>query len=388
MFKDIRLRYFDLLTVLLVIALGIAGIVAIGSATRINSPSGTDFFANKQTIGLIIGFVSMLIVSVIDYRLIGKFFWAIYILNIVLLVAVLFAGVTTNNSTRWIQIGSFTVQPSEFAKLFTIIVMAKLMDMFKERINKPFILLPMLAVLAMPIVFIVLQPDLSTSLVVLGLIAILLYVGGLSYKYIIALLIITIPTSLYGFWYIQQPDQTLLEDYQKTRIMSLIRPEDYDSNVLWQTNNSIQAIGSGQFSGKGLYMGKINQYDYLPEPQTDFIFSIIGEEFGFVGCVTIIVLMFLLITRLLWIAFRSEDRLGRLIATGMATVLGMQTFINIGVATGILPNTGIPLPFVSYGLSALVTNLTGIGIVLNIGMHRKTKNEKRGQPDEYWFGSA
>jgi len=177
---------------------------------------------------------------------------------------------------------------------------------------------------------------------------------------------------LIGFWYIQQPNQVLLKDYQVKRIMTAVYPEKATTSERLQTNNSMQAIGSGKLFGKGLYQGKLNQYNYLPEPQTDFIFSIIGEEAGFLGCSAIITLIFSFIMRCIWIAKDSKDLIGKIIITGFATIIAFQTFVNIGVVTGLLPNTGLPLPFISYGLSSLWANLIGVGLVLNIGIQRKS----------------
>nr|MDA3845462.1 FtsW/RodA/SpoVE family cell cycle protein [Vallitaleaceae bacterium] len=156
---------------------------------------------------------------------------------------------------------------------------------------------------------------------------------------------------------------------------TLISPDNADPADKLQTENSIQAIGSGQLNGKGLYNGKLNQYNYLPEPQTDFIFSIIGEEFGFVGCSVIIGLILLLLLQCLWIARTAKDHLAKVIIGGIVGMIGIQTYVNIGVVTGVLPNTGLPLPFISAGISSLLTNMIAIGFVLNISMQRKSINE-------------
>jgi rod shape determining protein RodA len=372
MFRNYDIRKLDFFVILLVILLVIIGITSIGSATKVYAEEGTDVYVKKQIIGFIVGFVIMSIVAIMDYHFIARFQWIIYVLNIVLLLLVFIIGDNSHGATRWIYIGSsYSIQPSEFAKIFMTIFMAKYIDSNKERINKPFVLGSIFLLMLIPMFLIMKEPDLSTSMVLIFLLVLQLFIMGISYKYILGAVGVIVPLAIAGFWYIQQPGQKLLEDYQAGRILSLFYPEKYALSTALQTTNSIQAIGSGKLTGKGLYLGKLNQYDYLPEPQTDFIFSIIGEEFGFVGCSIVLTLIFVLVARCIWISKDSVDDLGKLIIIGFVAIITFQTFINVGVATGILPNTGIPLPFISYGLSSLWTNMIGLGIVLNISMQRK-----------------
>ncbi len=368
MFRKYQFKRYDILLVLTVIALVAIGIVAIGSATHINSANGTSFFRNKQVIGFISGFIIMCIISLIDYTFIGKFYWVIYGVNLLLLTAVLIFG-----DTRWITIIGFRLQPSEFCKILMTLFIAKFIDKNKERINHPLFLLQLIILVAVPTLLIMKQPDLSTSLVLFFMLFIQVFAAGLSYKYIIGAAVVSIPSGMFFLWYIQQPWQKLLKTYQLTRILAYVHPEKYALTQAMQTNNSIQAIGSGQLYGKGLYQGTLNKYNYLPEPQTDFIFSIIGEELGFIGSCIVISLLFILIVKCLLIAKDAVDMYGMLIIVGVVAVITFQVFVNIGVTTGIVPNTGIPLPFISYGLSSLWSNLIGIGIILNISMQRKTK---------------
>ena len=371
MFDKYDFKRFDYVIIIIIVLLAIAGTIAIGSATRINSDEGTAALRNKQMIGFITGGILMMFFALFDYRWIGKMTVPIFLLNVALLGAVLVAGVNVNGATRWIDIGPFRLQPSEFSKLFTVLVLAKYFDLLKNRINKLYTIAGGVILTGIPVLLIFMEPDLSTSMIMFVIFAFIIFTAGISYWYILAVAAVGIPTAIWGFNYIQSPDQTLLKAYQVDRILSLVDPEKVSADLLRQTNNSIQAIGSGKLFGKGLYLGKVNQYDYLPEPQTDFIFAIIGEEFGFFGCVIILLLIFILIMRVLWIAKDSKDLYGKLIITGYAAVVMYQVFINVGVATGIVPNTGVPLPFISYGVSSLWNNLIGIGIILNIGMQRK-----------------
>lgn len=371
MFKKYDVKQFDYIAVLIVLALGIIGIVAIASATRIYSPDGTDVFMNRQIFGFSSGLALMMFFAFFDYKWLGKLTVPIYLFNLMLLALVLVAGDTTNNATRWILIGPVRLQPSEFAKIFIVLTLAKYFHLTEKHINNIFVILGGMLLVAIPMALIFKQPDLSTSLIMIMIFVFIIYVGGISYWYVFTAIAVAVPSAIFGFWYIQQPGQKLLEKYQVNRILSLVDPSKVDSSLLWQTNNSIMAIGSGKLFGKGLFLGKINQYDYLPEPQTDFIFSIIGEEFGFFGCALVILLIIALIIRVLWIGKDVKDGYARMIIAGYVAILTYQSFINMGVATGVVPNTGIPLPFISYGISSLWNNLIAIGIILNISMQRK-----------------
>ena len=202
----------------------------------------------------------------------------------------------------------------------------------------------------------------------------LIYIAGLSYRFIGTVLIILIPTAIIFLSIVVQPNQPFLKDYQQERILSFLEPDKYADDGAYQQNNSVMAIGSGQLSGKGLNNNtttSVKNGNFISEPQTDFIFAIVGEELGFVGCCIVIGLLLLIVVQCILIGLRAQDLAGRIICCGVAAQIGFQSFINIGVATGILPNTGIPLPFVSYGLTSLISLYMGIGIVLNIGLQPK-----------------
>ena len=371
MFKKYQLKRFDWFSLLLVIAIAAIGIVAISSATY-----GTDYYVKRQILGFATGLVLLLVTAFVDYHFIAKLSPLIYLLNLGMLLAVWKFGEAKYGGTRWLGIGSFQIQPSEFGKLFMIIVLAKYFDFFKEKINQPLVILGSLVLIGIPFVLVLKQPDLSTSMVFVVLFAVMIYGAKLSYKYIVAVLAVVLPGGLFLFRYIQRPDQVLLSGNQYRRVMAMLHPENFP-DIYYQTINSMQAIGSGMLSGKGLYQGKLHQYDYLPVPESDFIFSIIGEEFGFIGCSILLALFFLLLIRILLIVKDSPDMTGRLIGMGYVGMLTAQIFINIGVATGILPNTGLPLPYVSYGISSLWGNMIIMGLVLNISMQRTTELMRR-----------
>ena len=213
-----------------------------------------------------------------------------------------------------------------------------------------------------------------SGVTLLAVFCIMMYVGGLSYKFIGVVLLITVPTVVILLSIIVHSDVDVLQGYQETRILAWLQPEKYSSDEAYQQNNSIMAIGSGRLTGKGLNNNtttSVKNGNFILEPQTDFIFAIVGEELGFVGCCIVIGLLLLIVKQCLRIGMRAPDMGGRIICCGVASQIGIQSFINISVATGLFPNTGIPLPFVSYGMSSLVSMFIGIGLVLNVGLQQK-----------------
>jgi len=362
-------KKLDWILILCVIVLSILGIIIIGSATHIyETGSSSEFMGQK--IWLIIGACLMLAFSLIDYEFICKFYFVIYILNLLLLVSVFVLGRQENNSVaRWISLGPVGIQPSEFAKIFIIIFLASLINLKQNKINDLKFLFLVLLSIIIPVGLIIKQPALSASVVILFISFVVLIISGLNYKYILRVFLFALPVIGLAIWEIVSNKKIFitrfLKDYQVKRIIALIKSDPY-SESFYQTRQSMFAIGSGKIFGKGLYNGEINRLNYLPESHNDFIFSVIGEEFGFVGCILILFFLFVIIILCIYIANNSNQFVGKLIASGVAAMFMFQTFVNIGVATGILPNTGMPLPFVSYGGSSMLTNMIAIGIVLNI----------------------
>lgn len=372
MFKQYRLRDYRFRLVFYVYAISLIGVMVIGSARK--------SVQSQQIVGLAMGTVAMLVVSLMDYTWILKFYWLIYVFNLVLLslVQVPFIhlrpfGVLRNGAYRWLNIGGFQFQPSELAKLLLILFFAKFFEKYREQLNTWKILAITAVLFGIPVIFIKEQPDLSTTISIVVIFLVVIFIAGLSYKIIGATIAVAVPSVIVFISLILQPDQEILDDYAFRRIMAWLDPAKYADDA-YQQQNSIIAIGSGQLAGKGLNNNSVSSVkngSFIAEPQTDFIFAVTGEELGFIGCAIIILLLALIVLECIWIGKRSRDFSGTLICCGVAGYIGFQSFVNICVATGIMPNTGIPLPFVSYGLTSLVTLFLAIGFVLNVGLQPK-----------------
>jgi rod shape determining protein RodA len=329
----------------------------------------------KQIFGIVAGIVIAIIISVIDYHFISHFFIVLYMINLGFLIAVKVFGEEKYGATRWLDLKYFTFQPSELSKVIMIVVMAKLFTMFKDKINSLWTILLSIAVMAVPTYLILTQTDLSSSMVLMFIFGAMIFVAGLNYKIIFSVLCIGIPLVFGLFWYVQQDYQFLLTPNQQGRVLSILNPEEY-GDTMYQQDNSITVIGSGQLTGKLLReegTDAILSDTFVPISESDFIFSVAGEAFGFIGSCGILLLYIIIIIKCLLVAHNAPDYMGMLIATGVACMFMFQVFVNIGVVTAILPNTGLPLPFLSYGLSSLISSMMAIGLVLNISIQRKKR---------------
>ena len=369
MIKLYKLRDYDFRLVIALIILSFIGVLLVGSAEA--------SLQNRQLMGMILGLIVMVVVSLIDFSWILNFSWVIYFLNILLLLAVRLFGSDANGATRWISIGGFRFQPTELTKIVIIIFFARFFMEHEENLNTLKTILQSIVLIAIPLVLIYIQPDLKNTITVAILFCMIIYMAGLSYKVIGGTLLVAIPLAVVFLFIVMQPDQTLIADYQRNRIMSFLNSEEdeYSDDVI-QQENSVMAIGSGQLTGKGLNNNEVssaNNGDFVSEIQTDFIFSVAGEELGFVGCAAILFLLLFIVFECIRISLRAKDTSGKLICCGMGAIVGIQSFINIAVVTNIMPNTGTPLPFVSYGLTSMVSLYIGMGLVLNVGLQRYKK---------------
>lgn len=365
MLKIYKLKNYKFILILFVVTLNILGVLLVGSANPDDQ--------KKQILGMIAGLAIMFVVSLIDYSFILKFSWLIYLFAIALLALTKIAGDDSKGAQRWFEIGGFRFQPSELVKILIILFFAYYLMKHEESINTPGVILSALVLAAVPLALIVSQPDLSTTIVTALVFATLLFVAGISYKLVLGVLAVCIPVGLVGMTLIIQDKVPFIETYQIGRIMAWLYPDSYP-DLAYQQQNSIMAIGSGILWGKGLNNTEatsVKNGNFILEPQNDFIFAVAGEELGFVGTSAIIMLLLFISIECIVIAGKAKDMAGRLICCGMASLIGFQSIVNIGVASGLLPNTGVTLPFVSYGLTSLLSLYIGIGLVLNVGLQPK-----------------
>lgn len=359
LFKNIEWKVLFTLIILLII-----GLVALFSATK---NSNYDEF-KKQIIWIAISIPISYIIITIDYKNIVKFWYVFYLLFIILLVAVLFTK-PINGARSWFKIGSQLFQPSEFMKIVSIITMAQLICIIKQRygndaINKPLLLLVFLVVSLIPVALIILQPDYGTAIGYMLAIVLMLFIAGIKKRYIIAaalILVISLPL-LYIF---------VLPSHAKARINVFLNPELDAKGAGYNAIQSKLAIGSGQILGQGLFKGNQTQLGFLYPKTTDFIYPVVCEEMGFIMGATVILTYVFLITKSVYIAKTARDTLGSYIAIGIVGILLFHFVENIGMTIGLLPITGVPLPFISYGGSSLLTNIIMISLIINISGRRK-----------------
>ncbi len=365
MFKMYSIKNYRFRLLFYVVALTVIGIFVIGSARQ--------SVQSRQIAGMIVGMAALLVFSLFDYSLLLKLSWLIYFGNLGLLTLVLLMGSSSHGAGRWLRIAGIQFQPSELSKVLLILFFSAFFMKYQEQISTLRALIITAILIAIPLALILKQPDLSTTIVTTLMFLTILFAAGINYRIVAGAIAVCIPAAIVLLYLLMQPDQTILQGYQMIRILAWRYPKQYPQQA-YQQQNSIMAIGSGQLWGKGLNNDSISSVkngNFISEPHTDFIFSIVGEELGFVGSAAVIVLLILIALECIFIARKAKDLSGRLICCGMAAWVGFQSFINISVTTGLLPNTGLTLPFVSYGLTSLVALYMGIGIVLNVGLQQK-----------------
>lgn len=367
--KMYQFNHLNVRLILFITGLSILGLNVIASAT--DNPT----YEKKQLLGIIVGIIVMMIIALIDYHFILRMAWIIYAFNLILLLAVKIFGEDHKGAQRWIEIAGIQIQPSEFAKIFIILFFAYFFNKYKDRINNWKTLLATIVLFGIPLLLIYKQPDLSTSIAIVIIFAIMIYSSGLSYKIIFSVIGVMIPVAVVLIYMIMQPDQTILEEYQYNRIVGFYDKDNEKAQAIgYQQDNAVLAIGSGGLWGKGLdndSPDSVKNGNLIPEPQTDFIFAIVGEELGFVGTASVILLLALIAFECIHVGVHAKDLAGKVICNGMATIIAVQTFINIAVVTKMMPNTGLTLPFVSYGLSSLLSLFAGMGFVINVGLQRR-----------------
>ena len=353
--------HFDLLQIIPALTLIFAGILFIYGAGE-QSGYGAGLFWKRQFCYAIASVCIWLFLTFFDYRWLGPASIPCYAVSIVLLIVVLFWGPEVNNAHRWLDFGGFSIQPSEFAKLAVILSLSWLLSLKKADINKPLWAFLFFLIVVIPFLLIYKEPDLGSAMVLVPVAAAIAFVANLKLRYVIAVLIILcvlMPVSYHCF----------LRPYQKERIMTYLDPE---RDMGWNARQAEFAVGSGGVTGQGFMKGKHCLLGYLPKrvANSDFIFPVIAEETGFLGALTLITLYGCLLFSIFRTALLAPDYFGRYLCTGIGTVLAVHTIVNMGMSIRLVPITGLPLPFVSYGGTFLMTVMIYCGILQSIYAHR------------------
>jgi rod shape determining protein RodA len=362
-------RAFDLQLVVyaaLLVAIGL--VMAYTNSVESGSTpleAGTTFTRGLMWAG--IAAIAFVLATLFDYRWLQTLSWPVYAFQIGLLVVTLAIGDGVGNSARWVTVGPFTFQFSELAKILMIIVLANFLTSRSRQLDSPRTIIGACLLVVPPWVLVMLQPDLGTSLVFAAILAGMLWMSGASMKWLAALAAAVIAMIPIAWTYV-------LRDYQKERLTSFLNPNPDVTDAGYQLYQSQIAVGSGGWFGRGLTNGTQTQGDFLPVQSTDFVFSVLAEELGFIGAMVLFVLFVLLLWRVLVAGWRSRDPFGTLFAAGVAAMVLFQLFVNVGMVMGIMPITGIPLPFVTHGGASLVSIAVGLGILQSINI-RQTRAE-------------
>ncbi len=362
LYKIQNLNYLLIFLVILITFIGAAGLYSAAGGSY-------NPWASRHLLRFIILLLLAVFISFINIKKIYKYSYLIFILSLLLLVSVELVGVFGKGATRWINIFGFSLQPSELIKIAIVLALARFYNDLKfEDVKKIINLFFPFLILFIPFFFVVIQPDLGTALSIVILGTFILFASGIKiWKFIIAFFIIicSIPLLL-----------SYLKPYQKDRVISFLNPEDDALGRGYQLIQSKIALGSGGLSGKGFLEGTQSYLQYLPEKQTDFIFTLIGEEFGFIGTIFIILLFLLVISICFYVSIKSNHIYGRLLSIGIGTNIFIYVIMNISMVSGLMPVVGIPMPLVSYGGSAMLSIMISIGLVLNIELNANIKKLK------------
>lgn len=373
MFDRKLLRNVDWLLPLTALLLMGFGLVIVYSATRktLGLTLGEPlYFVIRQLMYALVGTVAALALISTDYRVFGQYYKPIYLGTLGILGLVLVYGQTINGTTGWFRVGPVGMQPAEFAKLSVIVTLARHLEK-KESLDNPLDLVSPFIHVGIPMGLILLQPDFGTAMVFGGILFGMLYVAGARPLHLLAAmgagvgsLVLAVVGTKLGFLHILKP-------HQIDRILVFLDPYAYRTGAGWNVIQSMIAIGSGGFFGKGLFGGTQTQLNFLPAHHTDFIFSVVGEELGFMGAFLLLVLYAVLLHRGLRVVVMAKDRFGALVAAGVISMFLFHLMINIGMTLGIMPVTGIPLPFISFGGSSLLTNVLAVGLLIGIQMRKQ-----------------
>lgn len=366
MIQKANLRNFDVilfLTTLLLILIGGMMIYSSYDVPLAREGGLLESAAARQMLVGAAGMILSILLAITDYRFLISLHHWLYLLALALLGLTLIAGHTSFGAQSWLGTETLRLQPSELSKVLLIVVLARVLGQEQEALESPKPFLTSASLIAPAVVLIYLQPDLGTALVLLATWVGMAFFAGVRWRHMFLLAGAAIVGSPF-VWF-------RLKGYMRERILTFLFPGQDPSGISYNINQALISIGSGGFWGKGFLHGTQSQLYFLRVRHTDFIFSVLAEEFGFVGSALLLALFALLIARLIRIALSAPDAYGRLIAAGMATVLVIQIFINLGMNANLLPVTGLPLPLVSYGGSSLLTTLMGLGLAQSVALRRK-----------------
>ena len=377
--------------------LGVVLVLCMISAFAVRLAGGEDdgmSYMKGQIMGICMGIVIIAILSVLDYHFICQFTAIFYVIGVILVLAT-YTPLRTNNGTdakRWIRMLGLTFQPTELMKIIFILTLAVFLVRRSSKMFQVKTLVLTLVITAVPMLLILKQPDLSSSLVVAFIMVVMIFAAGLSYRIIVPIILLFVPIGIVGVRSFSSHIPTDRDRYQYNRIMSWLYPDTFPNSEKYnyQQLHSIRAIASGKIYGKFLQDGgdaKVGRnYSSVGVRESDFIWSVIGEEFGFLGCCLILILLAIVIFKCFSVAGKAQDLLGKMIAMGVASMYMFQVFANISVATFMFPNTGLPLPFLSNGLSSMLSSMIGIGLIMNISI-QPAKSSKGGFSMRNMYGS-
>ena len=363
------IRHVDPVLLAVTAILVLLGFVLLYSATNQTlKQDGLDPFlrVNKQVATAAIGLVLLLLMASFDYRFLKVYAGFVYAGTVLalLLVRVPFLGSSDAGAQRWFELPGLQITPSEFAKIGLIVMLAASLSELKRTVPMVQDVIRLCLVAVVPLLLVFIQPDIGTSIVLVAVAAGMFLIAGVSGRQLAALVVICLVLIAAGF------QLGVVKDYQLDRIRAFLDRENTPADVRYNLDQAEIAVGSGGLLGQGYLHGRQTTLDYVPEQHTDFIFTVVGEEFGFLGAVIVLTLYALLLWRAIRIAFLSKDAFGTYLATGIAMMFAIQMFVNVGMVIGIMPITGIPLPFLSYGGSSMLASFIGIGILLNVHMRR------------------
>ncbi len=353
-----RVRALDPITLVCVLLLVIIGLTTVlSSAIKAGHGEVKPYFM-RQMIWAFFGLIVMLAMALVDYRFIASYAYHIYAVIVLILIAVFIFGREAHGAQRWFRFMGFGIQPSEIVKVATLFALARYIDEIRERIRRKRFFIGAVALAAVPAALIVVQPDLGTGLVLVAMLGAMLLAADarLLHLAIVGALGIAVSPLMWGF----------LKDYQKSRLLSFVNPNLDPLGASYQVIQSKIAIGSGGFAGTGWLAGTQSRLNYLPEQHTDFIFSVFAEQWGFIGSCVLILLYLGLLLQALKISGTARDFIGSILATGVISIIAFQVLVNLLMTVGLMPVTGIPLPFMSYGGSNLLTMMACVGILMSV----------------------